>query len=193
MKTRITSMFKYNFRAPGSQVNAPIGFAIGHAVLGKVLIGRSQLGICAIFLGDDDQTLLSQIATEFPRTELQADQVALQGELGQVIDLIDNDESKGVINLDICGTAFEQKVWQALCNIPAGKTCSYSDVARNIGMPEAARAVAGACAANVLAIAIPCHRVVRSDGSISGYRWGIERKRALLTEEATERAVEISA
>ena len=193
MKTCIASMFKYNFRVPGSQVNAPIGFAIGHAVLGKVLIGRSQLGICAIFLGDDDQTLLSQIATEFPHIELQADQVALQGELGQVIDFIDNDESKGIINLDIGGTAFEQKVWQALCNIPAGKTRSYGDVARNIGMPEAARAVAGACAANVLAIAIPCHRVVRSDGSISGYRWGVKRKRALLTEEATEQAVEMSA
>ena len=107
-------------------------------------------------------------------------------ELNQVVGFIDKGTFEGVVDLDIGGTAFEQKVWRVLCGIPAGKTRSYSDVARDLGVPEAVRAVAGACAANVLAIAIPCHRVVRGDGSISGYRWGVERKRALLAEEAVE-------
>ncbi len=184
MKTPSISTFKYRFRAPGSQVEGPIRFAVGRTVLGEVLVGRSQRGICAIFLGEDTQVLRDQLAAEFPRIELQADQASLQRELSQVIGFIDKDSSEGVINLDIGGTAFEQKVWQALCGIPAGKTRSYGDVARDLGVPEAVRAVAGACAANVLAIAIPCHRVVRSDGSISGYRWGVERKRALLAEES---------
>jgi O-6-methylguanine DNA methyltransferase len=188
MKTRSISAFKYNFRAPGSQVEGPIRFAVGQTVLGKVLVGRSQRGVCAISLGEDAQALRDQLAAEFPAAELQAD-TALPGcELSQVIGFIDKDPSGGVIALDIGGTAFEQKVWQALCGIPAGQTRSYGDVARDLGVPEAVRAVAGACAANVLAIAIPCHRVVRSDGSISGYRWGIERKRALLADEAAEAA-----
>jgi AraC family transcriptional regulator, regulatory protein of adaptative response / methylated-DNA-[protein]-cysteine methyltransferase len=184
MKTRSYSTFKYNFRAPGSQVEGPIRFTVGQTVLGKVLVGRSQRGICAIFLGEDAQALHDQLASEFPGIELQADEASLQRELTQVIGFVDKDTSEGVINLDIGGTDFEQKVWQALCGIPMGKTRSYGEVARDLGVPEAVRAVAGACAANVLAIAIPCHRVVRSDGSISGYRWGVERKRALLVEES---------
>lgn len=192
MKTRSISTFKYNFRAPGSQVEGAIRFAVGQTVLGKVIVGRSQRGICAIFLGEETQALRDQLAEAFPAIELQADQAALERELNQVIAFIDKDHSEGVINLDIGGTAFEQKVWQALCGIPSGKTRSYGDVARDLGVPEAVRAVAGACAANVLAIAIPCHRVVRSDGSISGYRWGVERKRALLADEATE-ALELAA
>lgn len=193
MKTRSISTFKYSFRAPGSQVEGPIRFAVGQTVLGKVIVGRSRRGICAIFLGDDAQALREQLAAEFPAIELKADQAALGRELNQVIAFIDKDQSEGVINLDIGGTAFEQKVWQALCGIPSGKTRSYGDVARDLGVPEAVRAVASACAANVLAIAIPCHRVVRSDGSISGYRWGVERKRALLTDEATEEDAEVAA
>lgn len=196
MKSRSLSRsaltLKYNFRAPGSQMDGAIRFAIGQTVLGKVIVGRSQRGICAIFLGDDVQSLRDHLADAFPATELQAEQAALERELGQVIAFIDKDTAEGVISLDIGGTAFQQKVWQALCGIPVGKTRSYSDVARDLGVPEAVRAVAGACAANVLAIAIPCHRVVRSDGSISGYRWGIERKRVLLANEATE-ALELTA
>jgi len=192
MKTRSISTFKYNFRAPGSQVEGPIRFAVGQTVMGKVIVGRSQRGICAIFLGEETQALRDQLAAAFPASELQADQVALERELNQVVAFIDKDSAEGVINLDIGGSAFEQKVWQALCGIPSGKTRSYGDVARDLGVPEAVRAVAGACAANVLAIAIPCHRVVRSDGSISGYRWGVERKRALLADEATE-ALELAA
>ncbi|HDG9792103.1 TPA: methylated-DNA--[protein]-cysteine S-methyltransferase [Raoultella planticola] len=183
MTTRSVSTFKLNFRAPGSQVEGSIGFAIGRTVLGQVLIGRSERGICAILLGDDVQALRKQLSAAFPATELQDDQNALERELSQIVAFIDKDSFEGVVNLDIGGTLFQQKVWQALCSIPAGKTRSYGDVARDLGTPEAVRAVGGACAANVLAIAIPCHRVVRSNGSISGYRWGVERKRALLTDE----------
>ncbi|MDE2366054.1 MAG: methylated-DNA--[protein]-cysteine S-methyltransferase [Betaproteobacteria bacterium] len=183
MKTRSCSTFKYNFRVPGGQAEGPIRFAVGQTMLGKVLIGRSQRGICAIFLGEDAQALRDQLAEPFSGVELQADQPSLQHELNQVIAFIDKDTSGGVINLDIGGTAFEQKVWQALCGIPAGQTRSYSEVAQDLGVPEVVRAVASACAANVLAIAIPCHRVVRSDGAVSGYRWGVECKRALLAEE----------
>lgn len=184
MKTRSIPTFKYNFRAPGSQVEGPIRFAVGRAVPGQVIIGRSRRGICAIFLGEEAQALRDQLAAAFPAVELQADRAGLEFELNQVIAFIDKDTAEGVVDLDIGGSAFQQKVWQALCGIPPGKTRSYGDVARDLGVPEAVRAVAGACAANVLAIAIPCHRVVRSDGSISGYRWGVERKRALLADEA---------
>ncbi|MBO1016441.1 methylated-DNA--[protein]-cysteine S-methyltransferase [Achromobacter sp. SD115] len=191
MQTRTDFTFKYHFRAPGCHVEGPIRFAIGNTVLGLVVVGRSQRGICAIFLGEDAEALRGQLASAFPGTALQADQAALTRELSQVIAFIDKDTAEGVINLDIGGTAFEQKVWQALCGIPAGKTRSYGDVARDLGVPEAVRAVAGACAANVLAIAIPCHRVVRRDGSVSGYRWGVERKRALLAMESAVQLAEV--
>ena len=192
MNTRSVPTFKYNFRAPGSQVQGPIRFAVGRAVLGKVIVGRSRGGICAIFLGEDARALRDQLAAAFPAVELQADQAGLERELNQVIAFIDKDTAEGVVDLDIGGSAFQQKVWQALCGIPPGKTRSYGDVARDLGVPGAVRTVAGACAANVLALAIPCHRVVRSDGSISGYRWGVERKRALLADEAAQ-ALELAA
>jgi len=183
MKTRPVAPFKYNFRAPGRQVEGPIPYAVGQTVRGMVLIGRSRQGICAIFLGENAQELYDQLAVAFPDVELTADRQSLLGELCQVVAFIDKDIAEGVINLDIGGTPFQQEVWQALCGIPAGQTRSYSEIAQHLGVPEAVRPVAGACAANVLAIAIPCHRVVRSDGTISGYRWGVDRKRALLVEE----------
>ncbi len=189
MKTPPLSTLKYNFRVPGSQVEGPIRFAVGQATLGGVLIGRSQRGICAIFLGEDEQALREQLAAAFPGVEQRSSQASLRRELHQVIAFIDKDSYEGVIDLDIGGTPFEQKVWQALCGIPAGKTRSYGEVARDLGVPEAVRAVARACAANVLAIAIPCHRVVRSDGSLAGYRWGVERKHALLAEESAVESV----
>lgn len=193
MNIRTAPLFKYHFRAPGRRAHGPIRHAIGQTVLGHVLIGRSQRGICAIFLGENASALHGQLADAFPGIELRADQASLQHELNQVIGFIDKDAAEGVIDLDIGGTAFEQKVWQLLCGIPAGKTRSYGEVARDLGVPEAVRAVAGACAANVLAIAIPCHRVVRSDGSLAGYRWGVERKRALLAGEAAEAALDPAA
>lgn len=186
MKTRSISTFEYNFRTPGSQVEGPIRFAVGQTALDTVLVGRSPRGICAIFLGDDAQALRDQLAAEFPGIELQADPVALEHEITQVIRLIDHGAPAGVIHLDIGGTAFQQRVWQALCGIPAGRTRSYSNIARDLGTPGASRAVAAACAANVLAVAIPCHRAVRSSGSMAGYRWGVARKSALLTNEAVK-------
>jgi O-6-methylguanine DNA methyltransferase len=184
MKTNIT--FRYNFRAPDSQVEGPIRFAVGQTTLGIVIIGRTQHGICAILLGDDALALLGQLAGAFPTRELIPDQAGLADELDQILSLIKKNPSEGVIDLDIGGTAFEQKVWRAVSVIPAGQTRSYSEVAQDLGSPEAVRAVAGACAANVLAIAIPCHRVISSDGSVSGYRWGVDRKRALLAEERAQ-------
>jgi len=183
MKNRSLSTFKYNFRAAGSQVEGPIRFATGHTTTGMVLIGRTPHGVCAILLGDDAQDLHRQLAEAFPGVELQADQRALQRELNQIIAFVDRGTSDEVINLDVGGTDFEQMVWRELCDILEGQVRSYSDVALALGMPDAARAVAHACASNVLAIAIPCHRVVRSDGSVAGYRWGVERKLALLNEE----------
>lgn len=187
MNTTISSSaFKYNFRAPGSRIEGPIRYAIGKTVLGRVLIGRSQRGICAIFLGDHEEALHKELVDAFPGIDVTQAQSALRHELSQVIAFIDKDTADGIVDLDIGGSPFQQKVWQMLCGIPAGQTRSYSEVAEHLGVPEAVRAVAGACASNMLAIAIPCHRVVRSDGSISGYRWGVERKRALLAEEAEQ-------
>lgn len=186
MKSRPVSMFKYNFRVPGRQVEGPIRYAVARTVREMVLIGKSQKGICAIFLGESEQALLDQLKAEFPSVELMPVQRALLRELGQVVAFIDKDIAEGVVDLDIGGTPFQQEVWKALCGIPAGQTRSYGEVAQHLGVPEAVRAVAGACAANTLAVAIPCHRVVRSDGAISGYRWGIERKRELLAEECEQ-------
>jgi O-6-methylguanine DNA methyltransferase len=186
MTTRFLSAFKYRYRVPGSRVEGPIRFAVGQTVLGMVLVGRSQRGICAILLGKDAEDLRGQLREAFPGVSLQAYETALVRELNQIIAFIDKSQPEGVVNLDIGGTEFQQKVWHKLCGIPWGQTRSYGEVAQNLGVPEAHRAVAGACAANVLAIVIPCHRVVRSDGSVSGYRWGVERKRVLLTEERAQ-------
>lgn len=197
MQTRALSPpmtpLKYHFRTPGSRVEGPIAYAVGQTQLGSVLVARSQRGICAIFLGDRPHDLRAPLAAAFPAIELQADPTALSGELDQVIAFIDRKTVEGDIHLDIGGTAFQQKVWQLLCAIPAGQTRSYRAVAHDLGAPQAVRAVAGACAANVLAIAIPCHRVVRSDGAIAGYRWGVERKRMRLNEEAAAMAAPFSA
>lgn len=193
MNTRFASTVEYHFRAPGSPVQGPIHFAIGQAVRGKVLIGRGAHGICAIFLGDDERALRDQLVAAFSDVELRSDPAPLQRQLGQVVDFIEHGTAQGTIDLDVGGTAFEQKVWRALCAIAAGATRSYGEVARDLGMPGAARAVARACAANVLAVAIPCHRVLRGDGAISGYRWGVERKRALLAGEAGHAVARVAA
>jgi AraC family transcriptional regulator, regulatory protein of adaptative response / methylated-DNA-[protein]-cysteine methyltransferase len=183
MKSGPLSQFHYNFRAPGCQVEGPIRYAVGQTVHGMILIGRSRQGICAIFLGENAQQLYEQLVVAFPDVELTVDQQSLLGELGQVVAFIDKGVAESVIDLDIGGTSFQQEVWRALCAIPSGQTRSYSEIAQHLGVPEAVRAVAGACAANVLAIAIPCHRMVRSDGTISGYRWGVDRKHVLLANE----------
>jgi AraC family transcriptional regulator of adaptative response/methylated-DNA-[protein]-cysteine methyltransferase len=140
--------------------------------------------VCAIFLGDDPDVLVQNLQDRFPRATLIGGDAEFEQLVAQVVGLV---EAPGVgfdLPLDVRGTAFQQRVWQALREIPAGSTVSYTDIARRIGAPKSVRAVAQACGANPLAVAIPCHRVVRNDGGLSGYRWGVERKRALLQREA---------
>lgn len=163
--------------------NTEIRFAIGQCSLGSILVAQSERGICAILLGDDPQQLLQDLQDKFPKAELLGGDSGFETLVARVVGLI---EAPGIgldLPLDLRGTAFQERVWQALRTIPAGTTASYAEIARKIGAPRAVRAVAQACAANALAVAIPCHRVVRSDGALSGYRWGVERKRQLLERE----------
>lgn len=162
---------------------ARIAFAIAQCSLGALLVARSQRGLCAIALGDDPDVLLRELQDRFPRAELVGGDAAFEQLVAQVVGLIEAPRLGLDLPLDIRGTAFQQRVWDALRKVPAGETVSYAEIAARIGSPRAVRAVAQACAANVLAVAIPCHRVVRSDGGVSGYRWGVARKQALLERE----------
>lgn len=161
-----------------------IYFALGICSLGDILVAQSVKGICAILLGDDPDKLLQDLQDKFPLAELVGKNAQFEQLVAQIVGFIDAPETGLELPLDIRGTAFQQRVWQALRDIPVGTTVSYADIAQRIGSPKAVRAVAGACAANMLAVAIPCHRVVRNNGALSGYRWGVERKRALLDKEA---------
>ncbi len=164
-------------------VAAGVAFASAQTSLGRVLVARRSDGVCAILLGDGDERLMRDLAAIFPDTACERRQDALRPELAAAVALTENPGAAFEPPLSIGGTPFQKKVWAALHDIPAGATVSYAEIALRIGAPSALRAVAGACAANVLAIAIPCHRVLRSDGSLSGYRWGLERKRALIERE----------
>lgn len=161
-----------------------IYFALAICSMGDILVAQSEKGICAILLGDDASILLEDLQDKFPQAELIGGDAQFEKVISQVVGFIEAPEIGLNLPLDIRGTAFQQRVWQALRDIPIGTTVSYTDIAQRIGSPKAVRAVAGACAANMLAVAIPCHRVVRNDGALSGYRWGIERKRALLNKES---------
>jgi AraC family transcriptional regulator, regulatory protein of adaptative response / methylated-DNA-[protein]-cysteine methyltransferase len=183
MNNLIASTVQLNFRTAGASLMGPVKFAIGHSVQGPVLVSRSQAGICAIFLGNDPEGLRRQLHEAFPSRPIEEAQQELRRDLDQVVAFIDKDVAEDLLSLDVGGTPFQQRVWEALCRIPAGETRTYAEVAEHVGAPLAVRAVASACAANLLAIAIPCHRVVRGDGSNSGYRWGVQRKRALLEWE----------
>ncbi len=160
-----------------------IQFALGECSLGSILVAATDKGVCAIALGDDPAQLLNDLQDRFPKAQLSSGDGAFMQWMATVIGLVENPAVGLDLPLDIRGSAFQQRVWQALRAIPIGSTASYSEVAARIGAAGAARAVAQACASNPVAIAIPCHRVVRSDGALSGYRWGIERKRALLERE----------
>ena len=171
-----------DYRAGGA--NAAIRFAVGECSLGSILVASSERGVCAILLGDDPDALARQLQDLFPRAELLGGDAEFESLVAKVVGFV---EAPGLgldLPLDVRGTAFQQRVWRALREVPAGETLSYTELARRIGSPKAVRAVAQACAGNRLAVAIPCHRVVRSDGGLSGYRWGVERKRALLGREA---------
>jgi AraC family transcriptional regulator of adaptative response/methylated-DNA-[protein]-cysteine methyltransferase len=171
-----------SYRAGGSE--AEIRFAIGACTLGAILVAATARGVCAILLGDDPEALAHDLERRFPRAQLIGADPAFERLVAQVVGLVEQPRVGTKLPLDIRGTAFQQRVWKALSRIPAGKTASYSEIASRIGAPRSVRAVAQACAANALAVAIPCHRVVRTDGALSGYRWGVERKRALLAREA---------
>jgi AraC family transcriptional regulator, regulatory protein of adaptative response / methylated-DNA-[protein]-cysteine methyltransferase len=164
-----------------------IWFASARCSLGEALVGATEQGVCAILLGDDAEALEHDLRQRFPRATFVSGDAGFNEVVSQVLALIDEPGRGLELPLDVRGTAFQHRVWQALRTIPAGETASYAALARTIGSPAAVRAVASACAANPLAVAIPCHRAVRSDGALSGYRWGIERKRALLTREAARR------
>jgi AraC family transcriptional regulator of adaptative response/methylated-DNA-[protein]-cysteine methyltransferase len=170
------------FRNGGA--GATLRFAVAQGSLGAVLVAATEKGVCAIFLGDDPDALVRDLQDRFPKARLIGGDEEFERRVAQVIGFIEAPRTGLDLPLDVQGTAFQQKVWQALQEIPAGSTASYADVARRIGAPKAVRAVAQACAANPLAVAIPCHRVVRHDGHLSGYRWGVERKSALLAREA---------
>lgn len=181
---QLLGMSPTHFREGGA--DREIRFAVGQCSLGAVLVASSPVGVCAILLGDDPDALLRDLQDRFPKATLIGGDAAFETLVAQVVGLIEAPGRRALdLPLDVRGTAFQQRVWQALRDIPAGETASYGDVARRIGAPTSMRAVAQACGANALAVAIPCHRVVRSDGGLSGYRWGVERKRELLAREAT--------
>jgi AraC family transcriptional regulator of adaptative response/methylated-DNA-[protein]-cysteine methyltransferase len=179
---QVLGMTPSNYRAGGAQTD--IRFAVGKCCLGSILVAQSDRGICAIFLGDDPDPLVRELQDQFPKANLIGGDAGFERLVAKVIGFVEAPALGLDLPLDIRGTAFQQRVWQSLRKIPAGSTASYTEVAKLIGAPNSARAVAQACGANALAVAIPCHRVLRNDGALSGYRWGVERKRALLEKEA---------
>jgi AraC family transcriptional regulator of adaptative response/methylated-DNA-[protein]-cysteine methyltransferase len=182
--SKILGMTPRAFRAGGSAT--VIRFALSECSLGSILVAASAKGICAILMGDDPDALLRELQDRFPKASFTSGDGAFEEWVAKVVAFVDTPRTGLDLPLDIRGTAFQQRVWQALCGIPLGSTASYTQIAERIGAPKAARAVAQACAANALAVAIPCHRVVRNDGALSGYRWGVERKRILLKREAAD-------
>ncbi len=163
-----------------------IRFAVGETSLGAILVASSATGIASILLGDDPAVLIRDLQDRFPKARLIGADRDYEALVARVVGCVDTPGLDLNLPLDVRGTAFQRRVWQALQAIPVGKKVTYAEVARRIGTPKAVRAVASACAANNLAVAIPCHRVVRSDGSLSGYAWGVERKRVLLDREAAQ-------
>ena len=160
-----------------------IAFATGETELGTVLIARSSVGVCSIMMGSDGDELSNDLAERFPESRLVRDNAKLADDLHQVRRFIETPAVGLDLAFDVRGTPFQRRVWTVLLGVPAGSTITYAALASRIGERDAVRAVARACAANAIALGIPCHRVIRSDGTLSGYRWGVERKRALLARE----------
>jgi AraC family transcriptional regulator of adaptative response/methylated-DNA-[protein]-cysteine methyltransferase len=178
----LLGMTPTRYRAGGMELE--IRFAIGECSLGSILVAATARGVCAILLGNDPEELAHDLERRFARARLVGADHAFEHLVAKVVGLVERPRVGVKLPLDIRGTAFQLRVWKALTEVPAGKTTTYTALARSIGAPKAIRAVAQACAANVLAVAIPCHRVVRTDGELSGYRWGVERKQKLLAREA---------
>jgi AraC family transcriptional regulator of adaptative response/methylated-DNA-[protein]-cysteine methyltransferase len=177
----VLGMRPRDYRAGGA--NTVIRFAVGETTLGSILVAQSERGVCAILLGDDPEKLVRDLQDQFPRAGLIGGDAAFERLVARVVGFIEAPTLGLDLPLDVRGTAFQQRVWEALRRIPPGTTVTYAEIARRIGRPKAVRAVGQACGANPLAVAIPCHRVVRSDGDLSGYRWGLARKRQLLDRE----------
>jgi AraC family transcriptional regulator of adaptative response/methylated-DNA-[protein]-cysteine methyltransferase len=178
----VLGMTPGRYRAGGEAEE--LRFAVGQCALGAILVASSPLGVAAILLGDDADALVRELQDRFGRARLVGGDAEYETLVARVVGLVERPGLGVDLPLDIRGTAFQRLVWEALRAIPAGSTASYASIAAAIGMPSAVRAVAQACARNAHAVAIPCHRVVRSDGDLAGYRWGVERKRALLGLEA---------
>jgi AraC family transcriptional regulator of adaptative response/methylated-DNA-[protein]-cysteine methyltransferase len=170
------------FRAGGK--GAAIRFAVGECSLGSILVAATEKGVCTIHFGDDPDALVRDLQDQFPKAQLIGGDERFERLVAEVVAFVEAPATALELPLDVRGTAFQQRVWQALREIPIGSTATYAAIAERIGEPRAIRAVARACASNRIALAIPCHRVVRTDGTLSGYRWGVERKRALLEREA---------
>ena len=180
--TGMLGMTPSHYRDGGA--DEEIRFAAGQTSLGAILVASSRKGVAAILLGDDPDELVRNLQDRFPKASLIGADRDYEALIGRVVAFVEAPRAGLDLPLDIRGTAFQQRVWRALQEIPAGETVSYAEIASRIGSPKAVRAVAGACAANNLAIAVPCHRVVRADGALSGYAWGVERKRELIQREA---------
>ena len=164
-------------------IGAAIRFAVGECSLGSILVAATGKGVCAILLGEDPDALVRDLQDRFPNAHLIGADAAFERVVATVVGYVEAPGQGLDLPLDMRGTAFQQRVWQALRKLPSGSTATYAEIAKRIGQPKAVRAVAQACASNPLAVAIPCHRVVRNDGALSGYRWGVERKRTLLERE----------
>ncbi|OAE12415.1 6-O-methylguanine DNA methyltransferase [Pseudomonas simiae] len=178
---QLLGMTPTDYRAGGT--NSEIRFAVGQCSLGAILVAQSQRGVCAILLGDDPDKLVRDLQDQFPQAQLVGADRNFEQLIAHVVGFIEAPALGLDLPLDLRGTAFQERVWRALREIPLGSTASYAQIAERIGAPKSFRAVAQACGANSLAVAIPCHRVVRSNGELSGYRWGVERKRQLLERE----------
>lgn len=179
---QLLGMTPSEYKAGGS--HNQIHFAVGQCSLGAILVAQSHRGVCAILLGDDPDKLVRDLQDQFPKADLLGADHTFEQLIAQVVGFIETPALGLDLPLDLRGTAFQERVWQALRDIPVGSTASYAQIAQRIGAPTSFRAVAQACGANSLAVAIPCHRVVRSNGDVSGYRWGVERKRQLLERES---------
>jgi len=171
-----------DFRSGGQ--GASIRFAVGACSLGAILVATTDKGVCAILLGDDPAALVRELQDRFPKARLIRGDQGFEQLVAKVVGFVEVPARGLDLPLDVRGTAFQRRVWQAMREIPAGATASYTDIAKRIGAPRSVRAVAQACASNAIAVAIPCHRIVRNDGGLAGYRWGVKRKRALLAREA---------
>jgi AraC family transcriptional regulator, regulatory protein of adaptative response / methylated-DNA-[protein]-cysteine methyltransferase len=179
--TDLLGMTPKSFRSGGRGMQ--IRYGIGQSVMGTLLVAVTERGVCSLQMGEHEPELLAELTANFPQASLQRDDAGVQPWIEKAIEAVEQPETAATLPLDIHGTAFQKRVWQSICSIKPGTTTSYAELARQLGSPRAVRAVAGACAANKIAVAIPCHRVLHSNGALSGYRWGVDRKRKLLDRE----------